>query len=83
MEKYEYDRICTIANLVLKNYKIETPILDMKKVVEQLNGRLVIKSRKYSDEITDSKMTLVVLLSPLMLMTMIFLMLRLELGLCF
>lgn len=31
MEKYEYDRICTIANLVLKNYKIETPILDMKK----------------------------------------------------
>lgn len=52
MEKYEYDRICTIANLVLKNYKIETPILDMKKVVEQLNGRLVIKGRKYSDETT-------------------------------
>lgn len=52
MEKYEYDRICTIANLVLKNYKIETPILDMKKVIEQLNGRLVIKGRKYSDETT-------------------------------
>ena len=52
MEKYEYDRIYTIANLVLKNYKIETPILDMKKVVEQLNGRLVIKGRKYSDETT-------------------------------
>lgn len=52
MEKYEYDRICTIANLVLKNYKIETPILNMKKVVEQLNGRLVIKGRKYSDETT-------------------------------
>jgi hypothetical protein len=52
MEKYEYDRICTIANLVLKNYKIETPILDMKKVVEKLNGRLVIKGRKYSNETT-------------------------------